>query len=212
MNVSTPRYMLSCEASRSPDCGQWRFALRAVDGSDVFEASDAEPDVRGERLDLLTVVRALESLDQPSQVTLVGCSPYIRQGIQCGLSEWRQNGWRWEFFGQMVPVKNCDLWQRLDRVMCFHEVDVRLRRFDASHELRGPVGIWRAEPQRRSGQVAIRPAERRRLRSRIASAAGGCGRRVATVTRLWRRRIGGTWKIIASWCTGRTERRDPARG
>ena len=76
----------------------------------------------------------LESLDQPSQVTLVECGRYVRQGLQYGLAEWRENGWRWEFFGDMVPVKNGDLWQRLDRALRFHQVECCRRRFDPPHE------------------------------------------------------------------------------
>jgi ribonuclease HI len=89
---------------------------------------------------LLTLVRALESLDQPSKVTLIGCSNYIRQGIQYGVAEWRANDWLWEWFGQMVPVKNADLWQRLDRSLAFHEVECGLRRIDAAHPLKAMLG------------------------------------------------------------------------
>ena len=96
-------------------------------------SADVEPDVWGERLDLLTVVRALESLDQPSRVTLVGCTRYVEQGIQYGLAEWRDNGWRWEYFGQMVPVRDADLWQRMDQILQFHRVECGQRRFDAGH-------------------------------------------------------------------------------
>ncbi|MGO9108248.1 MAG: RNase H family protein [Thermoguttaceae bacterium] len=110
--------------------GQWQFVLRAKDGTQRFEAKDAEPELPSERLDLLTVVRALESLDQPSRVTLVECSDYVWKGVRYGLPEWRTNGWRWEFFGQMVPVKNSDLWQRLDRALRFHDVECQRRRFD----------------------------------------------------------------------------------
>jgi ribonuclease HI len=113
--------------------GAWRFVLRSADGVKYFEAADVESDVLGERLDLLTLVRALESLDQPSCVSLIGCSNYIRQGIQFGMPEWRTNDWLWEWFGQMVPVKNADLWQRLDRLMAFHQVECRVRRIDGAH-------------------------------------------------------------------------------
>jgi ribonuclease HI len=104
-----------------------------ADGSEQYQAADVEPGLHGQRLELLTVVRALESLDQPSQVTLVGCSEYIRNGMQYGLPEWQTNGWRWECFGQMVPVKNGDLWQRMERALRFHHVECCRRRFDPPH-------------------------------------------------------------------------------
>jgi ribonuclease HI len=120
----------------SEAAGAWRFVLRSVEGTKYFEAADVETDVFGDRLDLLTLVRALESLDQPSLVTLIGCTNYIRQGIQFGMPEWRSNDWQWEWFGQLVPVKNADLWRRLDRLMSFHRVECRQRRIDAAHAAR----------------------------------------------------------------------------
>ncbi|MFZ1937265.1 MAG: hypothetical protein WCB27_01440 [Thermoguttaceae bacterium] len=140
MNSPTPHYLLKTEASQESGSGWWRFVLTPLDGSPEVEAADVEPDVWGERLNLLTVVRALESLDQPSWVTLVGCTQYVEQGIAYGIAEWRESGWRWEFFGQMTPVRDIDLWQRMDRILQFHRVDCGRRRFDAGHgPLNGPL-------------------------------------------------------------------------
>ena len=130
MDFTTPHFLLFSHIDHAQGSGQWQFVLRTKDGTQRFEAKDAEPELSSERLDLLTVVRALESLDQPSRVTLVECSDYVWKGVRYGLPEWRTNGWRWEFFGQMVPVKNSDLWQRLDRALRFHDVECQRRRFD----------------------------------------------------------------------------------
>jgi ribonuclease HI len=150
-----PHYLLSSEASRTNGSGHWRFELRAADDSARSEAADVEPDVWGERLDLLTVVRALESLDQPSRVTVVACSRYVEQGLQYGLSEWRENGWRWEAFGQLVPVRDADLWQRLDRILQFHSVDCGQRRSDGGHaSLAGPHWGMQRKMEASDGRVA----------------------------------------------------------
>jgi ribonuclease HI len=133
MDSAAPHYLLFSHIDRSGRSGQWQFVLRDPEGTQRFEAQDAEAKISVERLDLLTVVRALESLDQPSRVTLVECSDYIWTGIRYGLAEWRCNEWRWEYFGQLVPVKNSDLWQRLDRALQFHDVECRRRRFDSRH-------------------------------------------------------------------------------
>jgi ribonuclease HI len=133
MDFTTPHFLLHCRIDRDNGSGRWHFKLRTKDGTQRFEANDAEPDVPTERLDLLTVVRALESLDQPSRVTLIECSDYVWKGVRYGLPEWRCNGWRWEYFGQMVLVKNSDLWQRLDRALRFHDVECQRRRFDQPH-------------------------------------------------------------------------------
>jgi len=135
MNEPTPHYLLMSEASRTEKVGRWRFVLKTVDGSAGLEVADVEPDVWGERLDLLTVVRALESLDQPSRVTLLGCTRYVEQGIQYGLEDWKENDWRWECFGQMVTVRDADLWRRMDRILQFHQVECSQRRIDLQHNL-----------------------------------------------------------------------------
>lgn len=146
MNDATPHYLLKVEANREGK-SSWQFVLRQTDGTVVAEAADVEPGVWGDRLDLLTVVRALEALDEPSRVTLTGCTRYVEQGIQYGLVEWRENDWRWEFFGQMVPVRDVDLWQRMDRILKIHRVDCLRRRIDAGHPVaRGTH--WDRSPQR----------------------------------------------------------------
>ena len=115
MNIPTPHFFLFSQANRGNNRDEWTFVLKAADGSATLRAADAEPDAHGERLELLAVVRGLEALDQPSRVTLVTPSRYVKGGINYGLPEWGRNGWKWEHFGEMVPVKNRDLWQRLDR-------------------------------------------------------------------------------------------------
>lgn len=130
MKVPKPHFLLFSESSRTQREGQWRFVLQSIDGADQFEATDAEPAAQGERLELLAVVRGLEALPGPSQVTLITPSKYVNRGLSYGLTEWRSNGWQWEHFGEMVPVKNRDLWQRIDRALEFHQVECRTWRFD----------------------------------------------------------------------------------
>jgi ribonuclease HI len=133
MKVATPHYLLFSESSRKNQQGQWRFVLQSIDGSEQLEAADDEPNVQGERLELLAVVRGLEALEQPSRVTLVTPSKYVNRGLAFGLEEWRNNGWEWEHYGEMVPVKNRDLWQRVDRALGFHQLECRTWRFDLPH-------------------------------------------------------------------------------
>ncbi len=133
MSVPAPHFFLFSEANREDKQGYWSFVLRAADGSATYEAADCEPQTHGERLDLLAVVRGLEALDQPSRVTLVTPSRYVNRGIAYGLDEWGRNGWTWESFGQMVPVKNRDLWQRLDRALKIHRIEAPIFRPDPAH-------------------------------------------------------------------------------
>lgn len=140
MSIRPLRYILYSDALNGESVGgrcggRWHFVLESVDGSFVIEADEHEPDpsARGERLELLSVVRGLEALDQPSQVTLVTASRYVRRGLRFGLGEWRRNGWCWEHFGRLVPIKNQDLWRRVDRALRYHEVECRYWRLDAAH-------------------------------------------------------------------------------
>ncbi len=199
MNVPTPHYLLFSEADRRKESGRWRFALCSADGSVEYEAADVEPEVRGERLDLLTVVRALESLDEPAKVTLVGCSPYVRQGLRYGLPEWRDNGWRWEYFGQMVPVKNGDLWQRLDHALRFHRIECRHRRFDPPHVGDEATAGERTEDRptsknRVGANRIVRPSPEALRRQSGLSVRWAVPRRAKARWRLWRSRVIGMWK------------------
>jgi len=129
---SKPRYVLY--SSSDPLEKTWRFAICSPRGTPILEVSDWEPDAPGDRLALLPVVLGLEALEQPSQITLCTSSRYVQEGIRFGLPEWQANGWQWECFGQMVPVKNRDLWQRVERAMRFHQVECRSWRFDPPHK------------------------------------------------------------------------------
>src|SRR5688572_11721238 len=123
------------ESESDQTVGHWRFVLESVDGREKLEADDEEPLTQGERLELLAVVRGLEALDQPSRVTLVTPSRYVSRGLRFGLKEWRESGWLWERFGEMAPVKNHDLWQRVDRALEFHDVECRTWHYEAADEL-----------------------------------------------------------------------------
>lgn len=131
-NPSRPHFLLFAEAQSDGGHGSWQFSLSQIGGSDGLAASASEAIACRERLELLAVVRGLEALDQPARVTLVTNSRYVNRGLKHGLAEWRAAQWRWERFGQLVPVRDCDLWRRVDRALEFHELDCRLWRFDAA--------------------------------------------------------------------------------
>ena len=194
MNVS-PHYLLFSESSETTEPGRWRFVLRALDGSRRMVVDEVEPDTRGERLELLTVVRGLESLGEPSCVTLVTRSTYIREGIRYGVSEWRRNGWRWESFGRMVPVKNADLWQRVDRAMQFHRVECRIWRFDRAH---GDTAALGAD----DGGSGCPDVASTCAGPQVGRVTAGPGRLLAMLaapaSRLWRGRICSIWATLAS--------------
>ena len=173
MIASAPHYLLFSESTRDEQpasgdgsaerSGRWRFVLEKVDGSVRFEADDQESVRDDSRLELLAVVRGLEALNEPSRVTLVTPSRYVTRGIRYGLEQWRENSWRWERFGKMTPVRNSDLWQRVDRAMKYHRVDCRIWRFDFPENRVPAPRSARAHASRRHPARHVRTGPRNSL-------------------------------------------------
>jgi ribonuclease HI len=127
MSVPAPHFRLlsqavPCSRHRSAAAGRWRFVLQTAEGETCLEAEDEESESSAERLQLLAIVRGLEALDTPSRVTLVAAGRSISRAFSYGLDQWRESDWQWERYGQRTPVKNEDLWRRIDRAMAIHEV------------------------------------------------------------------------------------------
>lgn len=142
MISAAPHFLMLCEAQDPNEPGlpgNWKFVCQQLNGSERIEVADLEPDVFGERLHLLSVVRGLESLEQPSRVSLISSSRYVGRGIRHSLAIWRENDWQWEHFGIMKPIKHGDLWKRVDRAMLHHDVECRVWRFDAPRTVERPV-------------------------------------------------------------------------
>jgi ribonuclease HI len=132
VRAATPRFRLLTD-TLAEQSACWHFVLQSHEGDPLLEASDEEPGLDGDRLNLLALVRGLEAIEQPSKLTLVTPSRYVRRGLNYGLEDWRRNDWQWESFGLLVPVKNADLWQRVDRALSFHSLEGRNFRIDPAH-------------------------------------------------------------------------------
>ena len=147
-NCSCPHFLLFSEA-QTDDTGhpRWRFALENVDSQQRLAASAEEEGAGAERAELLAAVRGLEALEQPSRVTLVTNSRYVARGIARDLDQWRSSGWTWERFGKQVPVRDEDLWRRVDRAMDFHAVTCRRWAFPAAGCAHEGIGAGRDRPE-----------------------------------------------------------------
>jgi ribonuclease HI len=138
MQKNAPHYLLLTETVDKPTDqgheGRWRFVLESMqDDNDRVEVSERESDVHGERLQLLAVVRGVESLEQPSKLTLITSSAYVGKRIRKGFDRWIENDWRWESFGVLKPVKDVDLWKRIHAAMQIHSIECRLWQFGDRH-------------------------------------------------------------------------------
>lgn len=125
--TARPEYLLFTEALRHAS-GQylWRFLLLRAGSHETITASDLVSEDSANRSELLAVVRGLEAIDGPASVRLFTSSDAIRHGFARGLAQWKGQEWHWERFGRRVPIRDCDLWQRVDHVLAFHTVESRL--------------------------------------------------------------------------------------
>ncbi|MCA9248715.1 MAG: hypothetical protein KDA42_16430 [Planctomycetales bacterium] len=128
-----PQVVLLSSAESDGDDGIWQFHLKLSHGESLLSARDFEPNVSGERLELLALVRGLEAIDRPSRVQVVTDSRYVKRMLRYGLEEWRENDWCWEHYGSFVPIKHRDLWQRVDRAFQIHALETRRWRIDRGH-------------------------------------------------------------------------------
>ena len=106
----------ACKGNPGP--GGWGAWLRS--GPHEREIWGGEALTTNNRMELTAVIEALAALKSRSQVSLHLDSDYVRQGITSWIHGWKRKGWR-TASGQ--PVKNIDLWQRLDAVVATHEIE-----------------------------------------------------------------------------------------
>ncbi|MEQ8486907.1 MAG: ribonuclease HI [Pseudomonadales bacterium] len=112
----------------NPGPGGWAALLRHGDHERVI--SGAEPETTNNRMELMAAIEALAALKKPSRVDLTTDSQYLRQGVQEWMARWKRNGWR---TSQKQPVKNRDLWERLDVLAARHDVQWHWVRGHSGH-------------------------------------------------------------------------------
>ena len=108
--------------SGNPGPGGWGALLIAREGDRVLREralSGGERLTTNNRMELLAAIHALEALERPSRLTVVTDSAYVKGGITQWLRSWKRSGWR---TSTRKPVKNEDLWRRLDEAQARHDV------------------------------------------------------------------------------------------
>jgi ribonuclease HI len=112
----------------NPGPGGWGVLLRS--GGLEKELWGGEADTTNNRMELTAVIRALEALKRPSRVRVYTDSQYVQKGISEWVHSWKRRGWR---TADKKPVKNIDLWKRLDELAAVHAVDWHWVRGHAGH-------------------------------------------------------------------------------
>ena len=108
--------------SGNPGPGGWGALLIARDGESVVKErtlKGGEAETTNNRMELLAAIHALEALERPATLTVVTDSAYVKGGVTGWIHGWKRNGWK---TSTKKPVKNEDLWRRLDAAQARHEV------------------------------------------------------------------------------------------
>ncbi len=143
--------------SGNPGPGGWGAILRY--NQHEKELSGAEPETTNNRMELMAAIAALEALKEPVEVDLYTDSEYLKKGITEWLPQWKARGWK---TAAKKPVKNADLWQRLEAAMAPHKV--------RWHWVRGHAGHAENERADALAREAIK-----RLRERLSGKNGNEG-------------------------------------
>lgn len=141
--------------SGNPGPGGWGALLIARDGARVVkerELSGGEADTTNNRMELMAAITALETLDKSSELTVVTDSVYVKDGLTKWIHGWKKNGWR---TAAKKPVKNEDLWRRLDEAQARHSVKWEWIKGHAGH----PENE-RADALARAGMAPFKPEKK----------------------------------------------------
>ncbi|MPY76226.1 MAG: ribonuclease HI [Alphaproteobacteria bacterium] len=114
--------------SGNPGPGGWGAILRWR--GEEREMNGGEPDTTNNRMEMMAAIRALETLKRPATVRLHTDSAYLRDGITRWIHAWKVKGWK---TADKKPVKNVDLWQRLEAAAERHRVEWVWVRGHAGH-------------------------------------------------------------------------------
>ena len=126
--------------------------LRATNGGTILkerELKGGEAETTNNRMELLAAINALETLERPSKVTVVTDSAYVKNGVTGWIHGWKKNGWK---TAAKKPVKNVELWQRLDEAQARHDVTWEWVKGHAGH----PENE-RADELARAGMAPFKP-------------------------------------------------------
>jgi ribonuclease HI len=116
--------------SGNPGPGGWAYLLRHPKTGKSVERNGGEPVTTNNRMELTAVIEGLASLTRPSTVELYSDSQYVLKGLDEWIAGWKKKGWR---TASKAPVKNVDLWMKLDELKAIHEIRFHWVRGHAGH-------------------------------------------------------------------------------
>lgn len=138
--------------SGNPGPGGWGVLLQARDGEAVLKErtlNGGAPDTTNNQMELMAAISALETLGRATTITVVTDSAYVKNGITQWIHGWKRKGWK---ASGNKPVKNVDLWKRLDAAQARHQVTWKWVKGHAGH----PENE-RADELARDGMAPFKP-------------------------------------------------------
>ena len=108
--------------SGNPGPGGWAFILRHPSTGKELVRSGGLRETTNNQMEMIAVIEGLEALKNPCCVQLYSDSTYVLHGISQWMSNWKKNSWRRRENGSWKPVKNVELWQKLDVLISQHEM------------------------------------------------------------------------------------------
>jgi ribonuclease HI len=120
----TPEVQLFTDGacSGNPGPGGWAFILRHPASGKEIESSGGEEKTTNNRMEMMAVIRGLETLKRPTRVEIISDSIYVGKGFSEWMPKWKRNGWRRREGGQLKPIKNEELWRQMDELLSKHQV------------------------------------------------------------------------------------------
>ena len=146
--MSDPHVVIHTDGACSVNPGPGGWGAILAFGKHVKELKGGDPQTTNNRMELMAAIEALEALKRPCLVDIHTDSEYLRNGIMRWIHAWKRNGWR---TADRKPVKNADLWQRLDAHCAQHRVRRHWLKGHAGHALNE-----RADALAREALAAIR--------------------------------------------------------
>ena len=144
----TPQVVIYTDGACSGNPGPGGWGAVMISGAHVKEICGGEPGTTNNRMELMAAIQALEALKKPCKVELHTDSTYVMKGISEWIFGWKKRGWK---TADGKPVKNDDLWRRLDAARARHDVSWNWVKGHAGHELNE-----RADALARRGLVEAR--------------------------------------------------------
>ena len=120
--------------SGNPGPGGWAFILRCSKTGKELTHADGVKEATNNQMELMAVIRGLESLREPCHVTLHADSTYVGKGLTSWMKGWKSRGWQRQDGSKLVPIKNMELWQRLDELLQTHKLVFNHVKGHAGHE------------------------------------------------------------------------------